>query len=280
MVDLYYTLYGRRKPFCLGGFLGELGILPPNQLMPGNQVPMPNWNKQQKFTIPKTEKKDIKKEPGAGSVQQQPVQIKQEPGTFKIKEEKQDVDDRDNLMSNSEVPDFFMDSSPLAQQRQFSNFMQPPPLGHNYPPHHPQPHHQQGVGGAGGLQHISQSFHPAGQQQHQQQQQQQHQHQQQQVVGPPQPTFQPPQPHGLGGSGTLEPWDFDSASGSSRKKHKKEKKKKKKHKRHKDERGEPAALGEVRAMAGVGEEGSRPSSAGSTSGSNPVSPAAGPGIEF
>ena len=38
----------RRKPFCLGGSLGELGILPPNQLMPGSQVPMPNWNKQQK----------------------------------------------------------------------------------------------------------------------------------------------------------------------------------------------------------------------------------------
>ncbi len=67
---------------------------------------------------------------------------------------------------------------------------------------------------------------------------------------------------------------------AERRKRKKEKKKKKKHKRHKDERGELGSL-DMRMVPGLAaEEGSRPSSAGSTSGSNPVSPAAGPGIEF
>ena len=48
MVDLYYTLYGRRKPFCLGGV--DLGLLTANQLMPGSHAPMPNWNNKSKVS--------------------------------------------------------------------------------------------------------------------------------------------------------------------------------------------------------------------------------------
>ena len=78
-----------------------------------------------------------------------PVQIKQEPGMIKIKQEKQEVmDDRQNIMASLEVPDFFMDSpagvSPPTTTRDpphSTSFMHPTPmLGHNYPP--PQSHHQ------------------------------------------------------------------------------------------------------------------------------------------
>ena len=54
MVDLYYTLYGRRKPYCLGGL--DLGLLTANQLMPGSHAPMPNWNKKSNVSFFKTSK--------------------------------------------------------------------------------------------------------------------------------------------------------------------------------------------------------------------------------
>ena len=93
-----------------------------------------------------------------GSMAPPPVQIKQEPGTIKIKQEKQEVlDDRQlNIMSSMDVPDFFMDAPPAAAGVSppttthardpppplHTSFMQSSPmLGHNYPPqsqsHHP-----------------------------------------------------------------------------------------------------------------------------------------------
>jgi len=119
MVDLYYVMYGRRRPFCLpipelaalGPGFGSLRMGPSSGVPPPSAQPQPNKKfvipKAEKppFVIPKTEKKEIKTE------------IKQEPGV----QIKQEIDDRDHLLTGMDVPDFLMEGNANA------NFM--PGLG-------------------------------------------------------------------------------------------------------------------------------------------------------
>jgi len=118
LVDLYYTLYGRRKPYCLpipelaalGRAAGNMGMGP--SIASGGPLGS-QWSKKSQFVIPKAEKKEIKTE------------IKTEPGI----QIKQEIDDRSHIMAGMEVPDFLMEGTPNA------NFMPPlPGMGmHQFP---------------------------------------------------------------------------------------------------------------------------------------------------
>jgi len=123
MVDLYYTLYGRKRPFCLpipelaalGRSANQIGLGGPGL---GLSQSSSSWSKKNQFVIPKAEKKEIKQE------------IKQEPGISGIPgiqgiQIKQEIDDRAHMMTGMDVPDFLMEGTPNA------NFMPPIAGGSN-----------------------------------------------------------------------------------------------------------------------------------------------------
>ena len=105
IVDLYYTLYGRRRPPSLP--LPELAALNRAQ---------PQWKKETKsFTIPRGEKREREK------VEPDPVVVKQEPVELPdpmmagvvIKQEPHSLDERAGTgHGDMEVPDFLQDPGP------------------------------------------------------------------------------------------------------------------------------------------------------------------------
>lgn len=90
MVDLYFTLYGRRRPQCLPiPELAALGRASGSIAMMGA-----SWTKTKQFVIPRGEKKEIKTE-----IKQEVVQIKQE------------LDERASMLTGLELPDFLAEGS-------------------------------------------------------------------------------------------------------------------------------------------------------------------------
>ena len=99
MVDLYYTLYGRRRPPTVP--IPELAALGRHH---GNLGGSKKSSSSQPFVIPKGEKRPLSPPP---------VTVKQEPGTVTVKQEPIDLDERAGSFFEQgamEVPDFFSET--------------------------------------------------------------------------------------------------------------------------------------------------------------------------
>ena len=113
-VDLYFTLYGRRRPPTVP--MPELAALGRHHGALGGQQWKKEKNPGQQFVIPKGEKRSLEPDP--------PVVVKQEPGVVTVKQEPIDLDERaGNFFDQGpmEVPDFLSE----APQPDFGDFKPP-----------------------------------------------------------------------------------------------------------------------------------------------------------
>merc|ERR1711936_541210 len=104
IVDLYFTLYGRRRPPSLP--LPELASLNRAQ---------PQWKKETKsFTIPREKREREKVEPEPVVVKQEPVELPDPMmAGVVIKQEPHSLDERaDTIHGDMEVPEFLQDPGP------------------------------------------------------------------------------------------------------------------------------------------------------------------------